>query len=239
LNGLFWSDAQSWLDYEAFGDVLVFDSTYRTNPYNLSFVPFVGLNQHRSTVIFFCGIISRETTQAYEWLLKTFLTAMAQKHPISVITDGDIAMQSAIKSIFPGFNHRLCTWHIERNIIHHFHNSKIGEEFRNFLYDCCTIPEVERKWEDFIERNKVSNQYSWVHEMYKMRRLRCDAYQVGKCFSGLKSNQRSESLNSKLHTHLDSRMTLFDLLQHYEHCLSNMRCNEAMPDSVALHSTIH
>jgi hypothetical protein len=171
LNGLFWSDAQSRLDYEAFGDVLVFDSTYQTNRYNLPFVPFVGLNQHRSTVIFGCGIISRETTQAYGWLLKTFLTAMAQKHPISVITDGDLAMQSAIISIFPRSNHRLCTWHVEWNIIQHFHNSKIGEEFRNFLYDCCTIPEVERKWEDFIERNKVCDQNSWVHEMYKMRRL--------------------------------------------------------------------
>jgi hypothetical protein len=32
-------------------------------------------------------------------------------------------------------------------------------------------------------------------------------------------------------------MPLFDLLQHYEHCLSNMRRNEAMLDSVALHST--
>jgi len=237
LNGLFWSDAQSQLNYEAFGDVLVFDSTYRTNRYNLPFVPFVGLNQHRSTVIFGCGIISRETTQAYEWLLKTFLAVMSQKHPVSVITDGDLVMQSAIRSIFPSSNHRLCTWHIERNIIQNLHNSKIAEEFRKFLYDCCTIPEVERKWEDFMERNKVSDQNAWVHQMYGMRRLWCAAYHVGKRYLGLKSNQRSESLNSKLHTHLDSRMTLFDLLQHYEHCVSNMRRNEAMVDSVALHST--
>jgi hypothetical protein len=52
LKGLFWSDSQSRRDYEAFGDVVVFDSTYRTNKYNLPFVPFVGLNHHRSTVIF-------------------------------------------------------------------------------------------------------------------------------------------------------------------------------------------
>ena len=58
LKGLFWADSQSRLDYEAFGDVIVFDSTYRTNKYNLPFVPFVGLNHHRSTVIFGCGIIS-------------------------------------------------------------------------------------------------------------------------------------------------------------------------------------
>jgi hypothetical protein len=30
-------------------------------------------------------------------MLKTFTDAMSQKHPISVITDGDLAMQRAIK----------------------------------------------------------------------------------------------------------------------------------------------
>jgi hypothetical protein len=42
-KGLFWSDSQSRRDYEAFGDVVVFYSTHRTNKYNLPFVPFVGL----------------------------------------------------------------------------------------------------------------------------------------------------------------------------------------------------
>jgi zinc finger SWIM domain-containing protein 3 len=69
LKHLFWSDSQSRLDYEAFGDVLVFDSTYRTNRYSLPFVPFVGLNHHRSTVVFGCGLISHETSESYEWLL--------------------------------------------------------------------------------------------------------------------------------------------------------------------------
>lgn len=72
LKRLFWADSQSRLDYEAFGDVVVFDSTYRTNRYKLPFIPFVGLNQHRSTVVFGCGIIAEETVKGYEWLLSTF-----------------------------------------------------------------------------------------------------------------------------------------------------------------------
>ncbi|PUZ56833.1 hypothetical protein GQ55_5G369600 [Panicum hallii var. hallii] len=108
LNGLFWSDSQSLLDYEAFGDVVIFDSRCRTNRYNMPFVPFVGLNHYRSTVIFGCGIISHETSEAYEWMLQTFSADMAQKHPISVITDGDLAMQRAIRVVWPNSNHRLC-----------------------------------------------------------------------------------------------------------------------------------
>ncbi|CAN6218806.1 unnamed protein product [Urochloa humidicola] len=236
LKHLFWSDTQSRLDYEAFGDAVVFDSTYRTNRYNFPFVPLVGLNHHRSTVVFGVGIISNETFEAYEWLLQTFLTAMAQKHPISVITDGDLAMQKAIRTILPNCNHRLCTWHIEQNILRHLHNSKIAEEFRIFLYDRCSIPEIERKWEEFMERNRISSKHTWVYQMYEMRNLWCAAYQVGRCFLGLRSNQRSESLNSKLHTHLDRKMTLFDMLQHYEQCLSNLRRNEAKLDAAASQS---
>uniref|UniRef100_A0A453J0Z8 MULE transposase domain-containing protein n=2 Tax=Aegilops tauschii subsp. strangulata TaxID=200361 RepID=A0A453J0Z8_AEGTS len=109
LKGLFWSDSQSRIDYEAFGDV-VFDSTYRTNKYNLSFVLFVGLNHHRGTAIFGCGVISHETNEAYEWMLHTFSEAMSQKHLISVITEGDLAMQRAIRVAWPDSNNRLCVW---------------------------------------------------------------------------------------------------------------------------------
>jgi zinc finger SWIM domain-containing protein 3 len=49
------------MHYDAFGDVVLFDSTYRVNRYNLPFVPFVGVNHHRNTVVFGAGIVSDET----------------------------------------------------------------------------------------------------------------------------------------------------------------------------------
>jgi zinc finger SWIM domain-containing protein 3 len=96
LVNLFWSDGQSQIDYGAFGDVVVFDSTYRVNRYNLPFIPFISVNHHRSTTVFDCGILSDETMVSYVWLLKAFLQAMHQKHPKSLITDGDAAMAGAI-----------------------------------------------------------------------------------------------------------------------------------------------
>ena len=75
LQGMFWCDTQCLLDYEVFGDVVVFDSTYKTNRYNMSLVPFVGVNHHYRTVIFGCGIISHENIESYVWLLKIFTEA--------------------------------------------------------------------------------------------------------------------------------------------------------------------
>jgi len=128
-----------WFDYAAFGDVIVFDSTYKTNRYNPPLVHFVGVNHRKRTVVFGCGIISHENTNSFEWLLRTFSDANIQKHPISVITDGDLAMQRAIRIVWLNSSHRLCGWHIEQNLVRNVHNDKLKEAFRVFMYDCCSI----------------------------------------------------------------------------------------------------
>ncbi|XP_039117870.1 uncharacterized protein LOC120253638 [Dioscorea cayenensis subsp. rotundata] len=50
LKNVFWADARSIAAYEAFGDVISFDTTYLTNKYDMPFAPFVGVNHHGQTV---------------------------------------------------------------------------------------------------------------------------------------------------------------------------------------------
>ena len=145
LVNLFWCDGQSRLDYQAFGDLLIFDSTYRTNKYIMPFVPFVGLNHHRSTTIFACAVVSHETTESFKWLLCTLLVAMYQKEPKSVITDGDHAMRRAIQQVLPNSIHRLCTWHVERNMTHFIHHCMIPD-FRELIYKATTSSQFVRRW---------------------------------------------------------------------------------------------
>lgn len=49
------------------------------------------------------------------WLLEQFLVAMDGKMPVSVITDGDSSMKSAIAKVFPNAHHRPCAWHLIKN----------------------------------------------------------------------------------------------------------------------------
>ncbi|KAK7290067.1 hypothetical protein RIF29_04223 [Crotalaria pallida] len=115
LQHLFWADGTSRADFQCFGDVVAFDSTYKKNKYNLPLVIFSGKNHHVQTVLFGCALVCDETTATYKWLLKTFLVAMCNKHPTSVVTDGDNAMREAIKEVFPNATHRLCAWHLQKN----------------------------------------------------------------------------------------------------------------------------
>ena len=66
--------------------------------------------------------------------------------------------------------------------------------------------------------------------MYKKKRLWAASYLPGGFFLGMRSNQRSESLNSCLHLHLDSGMTIVDMIVHYENCIVRLHENEAHDD---------
>jgi len=89
-----------------------------------------------------------------------------------------------------------------------------------FLYDLCSIEEIESKWQAFFE----------------VRATWCAAYHAGNRYLGLRSNQRSESMNSRLQMKLDGKMTLLEMVQHYETCLTKVRRNEADDDAKALQS---
>ncbi|XP_026378114.1 protein FAR1-RELATED SEQUENCE 5-like [Papaver somniferum] len=43
-ENLFWVDARSRMAYSRFADAVTFDTTYRTNKYNMPFAPFIGTN---------------------------------------------------------------------------------------------------------------------------------------------------------------------------------------------------
>ncbi|XP_034710461.1 protein FAR1-RELATED SEQUENCE 5-like [Vitis riparia] len=96
LANLFWADSTARMDYACLGDVLAFDTTYRTNAYKKPLVVLVGVNHHHQTVVFGCTLLIDESVGTYEWVLETFLEAMMNKKPISVVTDGDKAMRKNV-----------------------------------------------------------------------------------------------------------------------------------------------
>ncbi|CAB4286274.1 unnamed protein product [Prunus armeniaca] len=77
-------------------------------------------------------------------VLRTFLTSMKDKKPVSIVTDEDEAMRVAIDEVFPDAHHRLCTRHIMRNVntngMHKNLKDGIGRGMK--LVKC--IPRIER-----------------------------------------------------------------------------------------------
>ncbi|KAF7842414.1 Protein FAR1-RELATED SEQUENCE 11 [Senna tora] len=59
--------------YTKYGDVVVFDTTYKVNAYEMPFGVFVGINNHGKTIIFGCALLRNETTATFSWLMKVDL----------------------------------------------------------------------------------------------------------------------------------------------------------------------
>jgi hypothetical protein len=120
------------------------------------------------------------------------------------------------------------------------------QDFRKIIYHPMEVEEFERRWDEFKSDHKITKsdlaeigtrkaKDMWLLRMYDLRSKWSAAYTRGRTFLGMQSNQRSESLNSRLHSHLDRRMSLVDLVEHYEFCLVRIR-KEIELDAVALDS---
>ncbi|XP_031121402.1 uncharacterized protein LOC116024582 [Ipomoea triloba] len=150
LCSFFWRDGKMMRDYELFGDLLVHDTTYRTNKYDMICGPFVGMNHHCMNVMFGCGFLLNERIESFVWLFRSFLRSMNGKSPQSIMTDQCAAMAAAISQVFPTSRHRLCIWHIGENSKKHIKGLRNQKDFLD-IFNCLlkhtdTEAEFELYW---------------------------------------------------------------------------------------------
>ncbi|CAN0904471.1 Protein FAR1-RELATED SEQUENCE 5 [Linum grandiflorum] len=117
LERVLWADSMSITYYSFFGDLLLFDATYKKNIYNMPLIIFSGVNHHNQTSIFACAFVQHERVENYEWALTTLMEAIGNKTPKTAITDEDSSMAIAIAKVFQNAAHRLCSWHLQQNIV--------------------------------------------------------------------------------------------------------------------------
>ncbi|KAE8731248.1 hypothetical protein F3Y22_tig00002840pilonHSYRG00800 [Hibiscus syriacus] len=229
LHNLIWSDSTSRSDYICFGDVIAFDTTYKDNLYGRPIMPIVGVNRHHNTIMFATAIIADETSQTFEWVLQKFLEVMMNKSPISVVTDGDRAMQRAIKSVIPNAKHKLCSWHLSRNAQANIGDPKFTAAFSKCMVSWWTIDEFDIQWRSFVSEFNVEK-HPWVIEKGNTRHLWAQAYLTGHFFVNIRSTQRCESMNASLAIALKHKKTYLDVVRTIEDGISRMNLNELKAD---------
>ncbi|KAE8695920.1 hypothetical protein F3Y22_tig00110678pilonHSYRG00174 [Hibiscus syriacus] len=229
LYNLIWSDSTSRSNYICFSDVIAFDTTYKDNLYGRSIMPIVGVNHHHNTIVFATAIIADESSQSFEWVLHNFLEAMMNKSPISVVTNGDRAMQRAIKSVIPNAKHRLCYWHLSRNAQANIGDPKFTTTFSKCMASWWTTDEFDIQWHSVVSEFNVEN-HPWVIEKGNTRHLWAQAYLTGYFFANIRSTQRCESMNASLTIALKHKKTYLDVVRVIEDGISRIRLNEFKAD---------
>ncbi|KAL4291402.1 hypothetical protein GQ457_14G008780 [Hibiscus cannabinus] len=170
LHNLFWCDSTSRSNYTCFGDIIAFDTTYKANAYGRPLMPIVCVNHHHHTIVFGIAILADETVDTFEWVLRAFLEAMFNKTPISVVTDGDRAMQRAIKTVFPLARHRICSWHLSRNAQANIGDKKFTAAFSRCMSAWWTTTEFDREWRSVVKHFNIED-HPWVVEKDQTQHL--------------------------------------------------------------------
>ena len=86
IKNVFWSHASQRAEYKDFGDVVTFDTTYRTNMYSMPLAMFVGSNHQLQNVVFGQALLHDEKADTFEWLFKAFKNCMSgSEDPQSIL----------------------------------------------------------------------------------------------------------------------------------------------------------
>ncbi|XP_058071015.1 protein FAR1-RELATED SEQUENCE 5-like [Magnolia sinica] len=237
LTHCFWADPISRKAYHHFGDVIVFDTTYNTNHYELIFAPFTGVNHHGQSIILGCGFIHNETTESFIWLFEKWCEAMLGDPPKAIITDQDPAMTKAIAIVFPNAFHRYCIWHILQKVPEKLGHIAFKDEFKVPFYDSIWNSEkpedFEVKWSKVIEENELDHN-DWLASLFNIRHKWVPAYLRHVFFAGMSSSQRSESTNAFFRKYVSKNNSLMDFIIRFDRGVARQRHNELVAD----HETI-
>ena len=118
-----------------FPEVVILDSTYKTNACKMPLVNIVGVsnlgseykNSSVRTFSIAVAAISDEKKPTYEWVIKTLLETVwgdCSSYPMLFVSDDDPSLGLALEKHAPDTPHVLCAWHIEKNFM-----AKLGKTF--------------------------------------------------------------------------------------------------------------
>ncbi|XP_021749397.1 protein FAR-RED IMPAIRED RESPONSE 1-like [Chenopodium quinoa] len=234
IERMFWCHGISQGDYKAFRSVIAFDTTYKVNAYQKPFVVIVNVNHHRKTVPFGVALVTNEKTDTYIWVLKQLKKAGGGVTPHTVVRDGDKAMTSAIEELFPKAHHRLCLWHLMRNIKGHT-NRRFCNGFMKCVDRARTPTEFEEAWEDLMKAYPKVRDKKWAKDLYSVKSKWAEAFMVGHFYAGMRSTQRCESMNSSLKTVITSKIMLYRFVELYDQVLEHIRFEEDQDDYISTH----
>ncbi|KAK7252607.1 hypothetical protein RIF29_36681 [Crotalaria pallida] len=233
-SNVLWVDPKARTNYTYFGDTVTFDTTYRSNRYRLPFAPFTGVNHHGQPVLFGCAFLINESETSFIWLFKTWLEAMSGRSPVSITTDHDRVIRSAIDHVFPDARHRFCKWHIfkecQEKLSHVlFEHPYFEADLHNCVNLTESVEEFESCWSSLIDCYHL-REHEWLQAIYGDRRQWVPVYLRDTFFAEMSITQRSDSINSYFDGYINASTTLQLFVKQYEKALESRYEKEVKAD---------
>ncbi|KAK9666016.1 hypothetical protein RND81_14G153500 [Saponaria officinalis] len=210
--------------FRAYPHVVLIDSTYKTNTYNMALVEVVGVTPAGSSFLIACVLIPSESEEGYTWLLRKLMDILecTGASPSVFVTDRELGLVRALRTLFPETPHLLCRWHVNRAI-----ESRVLKIHKTVFYKDHVLKNPETGWwnvidatceEDFNNAWTVFNQKSKRLASYISRTWGEHATKFVLCYTndyfhiGNTATSRVESAHSLLKAWLKSAHLTLDTM---------------------------
>ncbi|CAL8077923.1 unnamed protein product [Prunus armeniaca] len=234
LREMAMTDATSRRAYGFYRDVVVFDTTFNMNRYDLTFAPMLGVNNHGQTNVLACAFLSKEMTESFIWMFEEFKKVMPGGELKTIITDQDAAMTRAISIAFPTTFHQLFIWHITSKFsvkLPHSAHKEYWREFQKAIWDTDNKDEFDAKWNIVVTKASLTD-HPWLSSMFDLRESWVPAYARHFFAAGMSSSQRAECSHAFFKQCISKRNSLMDFIIRFERALSHQRQKELVVDHV-------
>lgn len=225
VGNVFWSDARARMAYRDFGDAVFLDDYCKRSKYEFPLVTFTGLNHHCQPILFGCAVIRDDSEASFVWLFETLLLAMSGQHPISLTTEYNDAIRSAVHKVLHQTRHRICRRHILNEAqykLSHFLNA--FPSFHDKLVNCInmseTIDEFEANWEALISKVDSGNN-EWLDSVYNCRQQWVPVYLRDTFFGDEPSRLECTSRSSFFESYIIAKTNSQSFIQQYEKALDS------------------
>ncbi|KAJ8748602.1 hypothetical protein K2173_007592 [Erythroxylum novogranatense] len=173
VESIAWSYGESVRAYSLYGDVVIFDTSYRSITYGLVLGMWFGMDNNGKAIFFGCVLLQDESSQSFTWALQTFVRFMRGRCPQTILTDIDASLREVIARELPNTKHVICRWHVLSKLPSWF-SLALGSQFEDFkaeldiLHHLESVEDFEQQWNLLMARfGLVSDKHATLLFSYR------------------------------------------------------------------------
>ncbi|XP_057506988.1 putative protein FAR1-RELATED SEQUENCE 10 [Actinidia eriantha] len=157
IENIAWSYGDAIRAFAFFGDVITFDTTYRSITHSMLLGVWFGIDNHGKAIFLGCVLLQDESAQSFSWALQNFVHFMRGRRPQTIVTDIDSGLRDAIALQLPNTKHVISIWHILSKVSSWFSLPLAlqYEEFKSEFDVLCHLENVEdfdHQWNHLVAR---------------------------------------------------------------------------------------
>ncbi|KAG5252417.1 protein FAR1-RELATED SEQUENCE [Salix suchowensis] len=202
VENIVWSYGDSVRAYTLFGDVVYFDTSYRSITYGMHLGVWLGIDNNGKTILFGCVLLQDETARSFAWALQAFIRLMKGKCPQTILTDLELGLKDAVRSELPSTRHAISIWNIQPKISSWFFLS-LGPRYPELksmfddLYHAENADDFEHRWSQMVSMFGLGSD-KHIALLYSLRASWASSYMRGYFLARMATSAYLKSVESFL-----------------------------------------